>query len=51
MVPSGILSHPNMFGTILVLVGQYQSERSVRDDVLCMGAEANIIMRRSVGHV
>ncbi len=40
-----------MFSTILVLVGQYQSERDVRGDVLCMGAGANVLIQRSVGHI
>ncbi len=51
MVPSWSLSHSSMFGTILVLVGQYQSERSARGDVMCMGAGADVLIQRSVGHV
>ena len=51
MVASWSLSYSDIFGIILVLVGQYQSERSVRGDVLCMGAGADVLMQRSVGHV
>ena len=51
MVPSWSLSQSDIFGTILVFLGQYQSERFACGDVLCMGAGANVLIQRSVGHV
>ncbi len=51
MVPSGSLSHLNMFGAILALVGQHWSVRSTYGDVLCMVVEVHVLVQCLVGHV